>query len=409
MAGTFAEELASAARNGACAVMGNAPTLPRLFRRFAPGLLVPIEGTGGLLYGFPPFFDFPEFVYRSLCNTEPPPRPVPGFSGGQCVNERYNIQVFGARFINQGVCDEIPWASSQPQVWGPILAVYLKENSPGVSPSRVICLCNGVTGFPPRDEPVEVSLGNFASTAGCPPSEIRSIIIVPVGHADDCGDTDLLPIPPPSPGDDTVTIPDFTYTDNSQTDINLGDLNVTVESPRIDVNARINIPIRFTLAPNINIRGNLNLGGELNIFPGTGSGRGGQPGTPDDAAPTEPVPEPPISIPNEPEDPADDDLVPVIIGVAVTTKIVDRITATEINQNGNPTIYAPRIGSVSFLIEFAAGETGWTEDIDVKNLRQVIECPWPLGAIDVRGTAAEGVEQTLTPIQNLQQAIIPLT
>ena len=66
-------------------------------------------------------------------------------------------------------------------------------------------------------------------------------------------------------------------------------------------------------------------------------------------------------------------------------------------QDGNPKVGVPDYGLINFQVQ-VGGATGWTEDIRVKNARQIILCPWVDGAIGVSGTPRGANEFTITPI-----------
>jgi hypothetical protein len=409
MAGTFNEEASNLVRNAFCAVAGNAPTLPRLFNRFAPGLLVPVEGTGGTLYAFPPFFDFPEFLYRSVCNREPPPRPPAPIDGGQCECAIYEVTTTVLRFSRVNfVCETSNFQQGPIPMYGPLLAARIRQI--GGSQWVAEINCRGLAGPGSTCGAFEwVVANNFTSSQFCDPPEIISITPVPApGEPNDCGDSPL-PIGPLPPGGNTFIQNNFIYTDNSGADINLGDVNVTVETPRIDIDGRVNIPVRLNFSPNVRVNASLNVNGEVNFFPQTGPGRGSGDKTPEDTAPIEPPPPPPIGIPNLPADDDEPSEVEVIVGALVTSTPVGPNNTTETAQDINPDLLLPDVGVINFLIRVESGATGWTTDIRLKNARQVVECPWPFGAIDVLGTPRPGWVQTITPIRDTRQDIQEVT
>lgn len=405
MTGTFLEEAAGAVSRGFCTFAGNAPTLPRLFNRFAPGLLVPVPNTDGLLYALPPFFDFPEFFYRSVCNREPPPRPSPPIEGGQCECAGYEVRSNALRYQNptQG-CPSLIVMSPIRRLYGPLLATRLREDGPGSYLYEVYC--NGPFEDPDGCGPLQwFEMVRFGSSVFCPDPEDRGITFNPIpGEPNDCGDSPI-PIPEPPFGWNNITFNDFSYTDNSMNVVNLGDLNITYEAPRVDINGRVNIPVRLDFSPNVRINGQLNIDGTVNFFPASGPGRGSPGDSPEDVLPDEPLPEPPIEIPNIPVDDEEPSGVEVIVGVVVTAEQVGRVRTTEIFQGENPTVIAPYLGLVSFLVQLDSSGTAWTEDIPVKNARQIISCPWRYGAIDVKGTAEVGWSLKLTPIRDVRQTI----
>lgn len=103
-------------------------------------------------------------------------------------------------------------------------------------------------------------------------------------------------------------------------------------------------------------------------------------------------------LPNEDDDDEGDEEDKRIIGAIVLANFSGANRATEIFQSGgNPNIFAPRIGSVAFKIRIGRRQF-WTHDLDVKYSKQVITCPFPYGAVNVRGTGIPGVQLSLIKV-----------
>lgn len=64
-----------------------------------------------------------------------------------------------------------------------------------------------------------------------------------------------------------------------------------------------------------------------------------------------------------------------------------------------PDIYAPRLGSARFGTEID-GVVFWSEDIDIKGLNSVIQCPIPWGASRYVVNASSGVVVNYTPVSS---------
>lgn len=221
---------------------------------------------------------------------------------------------------------------------------------------------------------------------------------------DDC---DTNPVPPNDAYNyqDNITI---NFDLNPTTNIDLP-IDITIGSPKLDINANIVIPIavgyldadlnvpvtiNFTLDANGNL--NFDFGGDQNQPGGGGGGGGCPPPKPNDA---EPEDEPPES--EDPDQTGEDDPIPAnrIIRAAIVTVRELEISRglTVLGQDDNPDIIIPAAGYIQFKIA-SSGTQAWTSDIPVKNIRNFIPCPWEYGAIDVRGTPREGVQWTITPV-----------
>lgn len=345
---------------------------------------------------------------RSLfCDDAPSPRPgqqIPGPPGiGQC-SKRYNITVtyqYGDGTTN---------TTSHYGYWGPlgsIVPVDYNGNPGSFGPN-----CNGAQIYAHGDDatvptaaPVLMPL-----TGGGGPTGVASIVSVNVQTSDGSDDNCTPQIyPPPAKLPDTgYTVPNVPFSfggQNYNADITL--FQPTLSPAFVLVGPFfINTNIAFDVGT-LQIGGNITLPGsniEFNFAPqglppspsGSGGGGGGT------LPPVTPVGEPPSPPSDTKPDPGNPGVTKktVVIGVQVNVSSVSNNNkATRIPQVGNPTIYAPSLGFVSFYIKDAKGNPlGWTTDIPVKNTYQYIPCPVQTGAAGVSGTPNPGVTWTLTPV-----------
>jgi hypothetical protein len=257
------------------------------------------------------------------------------------------------------------------------------------------------------------------------------------GLPDECGDPPPPPPVPPPPGWNGPTVINISYTNNEGDTVNIAP-TLTFGYIDIDVNADLEIPITLNLDFNndfnfdFDIEGrismdnsreiNFNFGGDDFDFRPPPTRR------PDDSIELPPPPPgTPSPPPNDNEPPAPppvndiDDVIPppvndpdwlpddpppppesyeIIIGVRVITTQIGDTPITRLQQGVNPDVHIPDLGLVQFLVRTGERSAGWTTDIRVKNGNQVIPCPWPNGAIDVRGTPRAGVQWELRPIKD---------
>jgi hypothetical protein len=98
----------------------------------------------------------------------------------------------------------------------------------------------------------------------------------------------------------------------------------------------------------------------------------------------------------DPDEP--DPAVNYLIGVHTRCAVSENVKATEIiGEIGDKSIYAPRLGSVNFLIE-AGGKQSWSRDYDIKMQRQFFSVEGPYYATDYQVIAIPGVDVTVTPV-----------
>lgn len=383
----FSEALADAARGGLCQVLSVPEYINDTLDRI----------------GFFPYTEarraIPDFWRNLLCDTPAPAPNPPAFTGGQC-SARYRILGETFNYPNsQCIGNSSPFDFGA--WWGPITGVSVVVDG-SFANGRNFSLqftSFGNLSFP-KSIPETTRLFVGSSFNGCPNVRLDAFNPERIdGLPDNCGDPppDYDPVTPPD-----VTVPrDVTY-ENSQ--------GVTVTIPvvfvyaraQLDVDANITIPFTLNIAPNISFAGTVNFNGEVNIgTTPTGEGtpaKDPRKGDCDDIAiPTEPVPTDPTDS-NPPPQP-DRDREEVIKGVLVTVAELSNERASLIVQSDNPDIYVPSLGHVQFLCRVGDTSAAWTSDQPVKNRRNLIPCPWPDGAIAVRGTPQPGVTWTLTPIR----------
>lgn len=338
--------------------------------------------------GFPaynnPLTGIPNFWRNALCDREaPPPNPSP-FTGGQCAGVEYNLE-FRVGFTVNSTGQVVP-----PDRVG-------VRNFLGDGPIRPIGSNEG-NQFVYRN----ASTGQFMGAVNNQTNSNFTYAIYDLirvdGLPDDCGDPDPE-YEDLTPDDVTIDV-DITYQNADGIDVTVPVVFVFARA-QIDVDANITIPFTVNINGTVNVTGNLNLSGDVDINIGTA----GNPPAPKDprkgdcddiALPVEPPPEDPTDS-EQPERP-DRSEEESIIGCLVTVTSLSNERASLIVQDENPDIYAPSLGHINFLCRVGQTSAGWTSDLPVKNRRNLIQCPWSLGAIAVRGTPQPGVTWELTPI-----------
>lgn len=394
----FVDALKNAARSAACSVgEASASLFPK-----PPGL--DLLGFGKAAFAFRDNF------IRNFCNDEPPPPPSP-FTGGQCpVKYRVRVEWTGTNRVTETPVDGFV----EGDYWGPILGVRTQKPSDTYFPDGGDCYlkCYGrATDTTPLPVPLEFKISElFYDDLNFYIASVTRLD----GQPDNCGDPPPV-IAPYNPGDFTIDT-DINYTNNDGIDITIPVVGV-VGVAFVDADLNLNVPVSFTFSPNFNfdptftynIDVNLNLGGGDDkisppYVPPDKPYRPGPPGSdsPSDYLPGDDVPTPPTDTPDPPAPDPDEPKARVIRGVLVTvTEISPDAKPTQIGQGDNPDIFAPALGYVSFQIRLGNGSGGWTSDIPVKNIRNLIPCPWGGGALSVKGTPTLGVVWTLTPIYAL--------
>lgn len=354
------------------------------------------------------------YAHPLLCGT-PPPTPDRPFPGGQCVKGyRIDMAIF-ERFDGNQTRN----TNTSLGVWGPI-AGFEYRTEPGFPvPNTFWVLCRGVFGGEPQP-PSPVLVWVQLRRSIFPDNRLNAFVVTPTistidGSPDNCGD------PPPEPSD-----PDGPWR-TGDTVINWTNNNVNFTLPvgfaiglfYLDADLNLNVPVTFNVNPSFSFDPSFNFNFDATFNFGTGDWNVGPPyppgsrpprlpspprfGDPDPAPPPglNPAPPPaPPDVPDPPPEPPEErtQYDKVIVGAIATVSNPQAIrTAGSLNQNLNPDVYIPDMGLISFRIQTRNGG-GWTEDIRIKNVRQFIPCPWPGGAIDVRGTPREGGNLTVTPV-----------
>lgn len=368
----FTDALASAARSGVCQLLGLPQYLNDMTTRLSGGVFTP------------PLNQIPNLWRRALCDRDAPEPEPPPFTGGQCPVFYFITTRLAFTQISTG--DEFDsTAEFASAVLGPI-----SQTRRRVGNNEVL--------FAVSPDGTETALRSSNAIT----NDITTLTIVSVrtanGTPDNCGNPDPE-YPPLTPPD--VTIPrDIEYEDADGVTVVVP---VTFEFARtqIDVEANVIIPFTLNFSPELNITGTVNIDGEVNFNFGGGSattlpkdprkGDCEDIGLPDGEVPDDPTGSDQPAQPNR-------ELEQVIRGVLVTVSSLTNERASTIVQDDNPDIYVPSLGHVQFLCRVGLASGAWTTDIPVKNRRNLIECPWSLGAIDVRGTPQPGVTWQLTPV-----------
>ena len=319
---------------------------------------------------------------RALCDNPSPVPNIPSDIGdrGQCSDTTYRVRFRYREFNDQGaqIRERI---SSNIFFFGGLKDYRLPNTSVGQS-SIGYCW---ETCTPPGD----VSTFIFDTSAGNTATK-EIIEYEVVSGPDNCGGVAPdQPAPIFRPGPQPISI---TYIDNSNTEITeLGDFNLLVP---VFLPGSITIPFNVDFG-GVQIDGRLNINGDITfeISPGR---------QPDDTVTdTEPPALPPGQEPDDPETERR------IIGVHVFTTLPPNTPVTTIFQEDGPNIFAPRGGSVRFLVT-GGGGSSWTRDIDIKGDRQYIACPAPQGAISVVANELPGGTVSLIRVYgSIPEYLIP--
>lgn len=357
---TFREEIENAVRAQACAVLsgveaaswyGSALDFGNDENRFA-------EGVRGLR--------------RSFCNNDDDvvDIPSPPFTGGQCAGASYSVS-----FTQTGTAVGTPTSQTGAisGLTGPISNVFNKDIGSFPGNRRVYQVCVSHAGGE------KCGISNALDPGS---QELEDIVVTRTdGLPDDCGSLPA-PIPPYSP---TATTVNISYENINNIQVN-EDVDIEIFAPQVNLIGGIFAPIVIS-GNTFQLVGTAQISPEfkLEISPNINVGRGG--GVDETLPnPSEPVPEG-----NE------DNGSRVIVGAIVTATSLELRKVGQISQAGNPDIFIPRLGSLSFYIAVDNG-TAWTNDIDIKNLRCYIPCPVSSGAVDVAATSENGVQLDVQPV-----------
>lgn len=336
-------------------------------------------------------------IYARGCNHELPPSalPAPPFTGGQCSGVTYRVYV-NANRVYAGGASGAPSStpiSTYGDVQGAVVGCFSVDADTSVSltiEGATNAIPDQVAGISPAD------YGKWSYQA----ISITSVVRLD-GLPDTCGNPP--PVPPPlSPGDNVVNN-NVTYV-NSDGDTVTNNFNFVFGYAQVNLNGQLEIPVTIqnTVTPTLNVSGTLNLSsGNININlgdPGSPVGSGGG-CTPDPANNPDTPPLPTGLPPSAPLPPSSQDMPEkrkILRGCVVTTTTVGS-NIGQVVQGDDPTIYVPDLGLVSFLVQ-VGNFTAWSVPQKIQQTRQVIECPWPNGAIDVKGTPRPNCSFTITPI-----------
>lgn len=417
---TFREALEGGARVALCSIYDNLGNIADVFS----DLLEPFPGAA--LYA-----NFANQI-RAVCNREPPPEPQPEsapFTGGQCpVLYRLSVTarpIDGTWFsFTTGRPEGVDPRTVEFDLWGPVSLVAVRSRTPVVGSNgdvfrgwNIDTRSHGSRATNPNAQRqplpiIEQNDSNWVTRNNSDRLEVISVFVARVdGQPDSCGDPPPFdPYPPPAPNYNQRQLP-ITYDAPDGIRFTVPVIFI-VGKAFLDANLNITIPINFSINNNITFPINFNFGN--NTFNWNFFGRQPAP----DGTPL-PVPRPPGGGDRFPSDYNTDVLPPspppgdkfkdkdgppdsqgrgTIRGVIVTASVRQPQRPTLLVQNGgNPDIYAPSLGWVSFQIQ--TGRTvAWTADIPVKNVRTFIPCPWEGGAVDVRGSPQPNVSIDLTPV-----------
>lgn len=389
---TFRDSLAGQIKKGFCRIISDLDKAVAIIQR---------KATGDEFDDLNP----PRALNRLVCDrptpTTPPPPP---FTGGQCCGVTYQFTVNYTGCGRQGgtgtTCQfgQDPYsATATGFVAGKIVSVIDGPEFNGVKNSiqAVRENCDGT-----RETIGLFNLGSSDILLSYSVSFART-----GGATDTCGDPP--PIVGPLPPDWNKDEGDITFTNNDGVDITVPVVAVFGYA-RVDIDANLTIPVNVDVGGvKFDLDFNLNTG-DIKFFPVTNNFGDRRPRTkPPDILPPpgeDSPPYPPSLPPSAPPINVEEgDRERVIVGALVTTSSVDTREVGTLFQDDNPNISIPNLGHISFLCRVGYVASAWTEDIPVKNQRQVISCPWEPGAFKVAGTPRKGVTWNITPLYSLKE------
>ena len=291
---------------------------------------------------------------QALCDNPNPVPPIdPLFQGGQCSDTIYEFRYDAINFFPDGSIanEDFNRGGTGP---GPFRTTYI-DIGPGLVPQ---------IGFTDGDG----LFSTWGAPSGMGSYDVFNFRVTVLSGPNNCGidspNTPAVPVPDPIPGPAPISV---TYINNEGDEITqLGDFNLFLP---IFLPGSVNIPFNVEF-PDVNIDGRIDINGDITfeINPGR---------QPDDTVTDTEPPELPPG-----QEPVDPETERRIIGVHVFTTLPPNTPVTTIFQEDGPNIFAPRGGSVRFLVT-GGGGSSWTRDIDIKGDRQYIPCPAQQGAISV--------------------------
>lgn len=317
--------------------------------------------------------------------------PTPPYEGGQCEGVVYKVYLAGEPFPagNPGTADR-----------------------EGIGPVSGLCFPDA--GFGNTFIGVQFANGcefrgggqTFAGPGTQDTWRITSIERLD-GEPDTCGD------PPPEypPPVNINTNLDVTF-EGDEGDVTLN-IPFTFSPIVVNFDGTLSIPFNFTI-DGVNLTGNfpLNVNAPITINPPRLPPGSGEDFTPIDSDNNPPTSDPP---PGGGDDPGSggsggnqDPIEPAppdqkIIGVVVSAILSNNDRVSEIASPGIPPIYAPRLGSVKFAYRLGPS-TFWSSDLDIKDRRTFIPCPFSQGADAVVASPQPGVNMTFVPIRGFPLA-----
>lgn len=356
---TWQQAAEAASRNAVCAILNASDSA----NQYAQTL------------GFPgnPGVQVANGLRRTVCNGNPAgdnSETPPQFPNGQCTGTQYSV------FIEWEGEDEFgnpisgtAGSAAGAAGFGPVGTV--RTAGPSDEFQNIL---QGTIALEANGPPV---LQTYGGPGGANTITDFSVTVTPLfGGIDNCGGPgpDIPPFPPSgfSSGGDLI------YDDD--------DGNQVTEPFELTINAPISVsptliysPITFS-AGNIDFNGTLKLAPEfkLELSPQFGNNSAGEGGN---------------DVPPSPDDPPVDSgtVGSVVIGVRISANPGPASVSTEIDQQGGPSLYVPRLGNCYFLVRIA-GVSAWVGPIDVKQRSAYIPCPEPRGAIGATVIPEPGVE-----------------
>lgn len=343
---------------------------------------------GGALGGLA---DMAENLRGIACNVPPttdnlPPAP---FQGGQCETAyTFNAQ-FQVDGVNQGpnagysAVGPISTANAQ---FGPD-----EERPPefGGGTSSQFSVISNITDGAAN----VVTLGGANWNPGDPERSSRYVITNMMrsdGQPDDCGNPGP-DIPPYNPGDFTDT-PQVDYDDDDGNPITINP-TIVLAPVFVDVSGEIKIPVNINFDDGSQLFGDVNLStGDIDFNFGNGPG---------DCQEPQPVRDDDSVEGDEPADPDENNIDPIVAVLVKVVSIDPGAKVTEIaSENNFSNLFVPRLawGSFQCLIEDGGG-LGWSVDFDVRQRVQIVECPVSWGARFVNVTAQPGVSITYVALR----------
>lgn len=388
----YTEGLGNAIREGFCTIAPAAAVGALIFAGVATlGVADVVAGVAAGAVGL--------HAYNRYCNQPLPDegRPSPPFSGGQCPVD-YNVTYAFESSSNFSSSSPTysPGTDVRNFIRGPITGIRV-DISPTRNTARIFIQHNGTE---------TLGFGQSGSTGDQDIRNVRITGVVPSAGGDPNACGSLPPVPPVlTPGDNIVTN-NITYINNEGDTVTIP-VTLAFGYAQIDFNGTVTVPVKvnFDLNPELNLNGDINLNtGDTTFYPDPSTPKGGCKDAPGDFIPDPTIPDYPDSLPgSDPESPSTPDesrTRKVLRGVVVTVDDEGRDSGF-ISQGGNPDVWFPDLGFVQFAVQIG-DSVAWLRHEKVNSLRHLIQCDWPSGAIEVRGTPRPGVTWTLTPVYTVQ-------